>query len=432
MTEMASRTSRNIATAPTQLFLTSSERPQDDEHTNESIYNRIMKLKSPFAWASLVLGLIHTAWAHPIITKQPTNEVAEAGDTVTFSALADGTAPLYYQWLFRDEILPNRTNANLYLRNIQLTNAGDYKVVVTNIAGSTTSQVATLTAVPPTIIRTSGTNILLVIADDYGTDSLSLYNTNATALLPSTPNINSLCNSGVLFRNAYGYPTCSPSRSCLMTGRYGFRTGIGLAINGPMDVCLQANELTIPKILTANPQLGYCLAGIGKWHLGEQATDPNARGGWPHFSGSLSLGVADYFRWEKTVNGAKTISTNYATTDNVNDALTWIREQGTTNWFLWLAFNAPHTPLHKPPNHLHSSEALPADQNSIGQKPRPYYEAMVEAMDTELGRLLSKIDRSNTVVIFIGDNGTPVDVVQRLTPLRKRSSRLMKAASACR
>jgi arylsulfatase A-like enzyme len=349
-----------------------------------------------------------TVLVPPVITAQPTNQIAEVGDTVTFNALAVGTAPLSYQWLFQDGTVPNQTKTNLYLRTVQLTNAGAYKFVVTNIAGSTTSQVATLTILPPVITRTSGTNILFVIADDYGTDSLSLYNTNARASLPPTPNINSLYDSGVLFRNAYAYPTCAPTRSCLMTGRSGFRTGIGFTIGGG----LQANELTIPEILTAHPQLGYRYASIGKWHLGAQPTDPNVRGGWPHFSGSIPLGVEDYFRWSKTVNGATTITTNYATTDNVNDALAWIQRQGTTNWFLWLAFNAPHTPFHKPPNYLHSYEALPGDQNSINQNPRPYFEAMTEAMDTELGRLLSHIDRSNTVVIFIGDNGTTGEVVQ--------------------
>ena len=351
------------------------------------------------------------------LTAQPTNQIADVGATATFSALAAGTAPLFYQWRFQDGNLPNRTNAKLYLRNLQLTNAGAYTVVVTNIAGSITSQVATLTVSPAVFTRTSGTNILFVIADDYGTDGNSLYNTNARASLPRTPNINSLYDSGVLFRNAYAYSTCSPSRSCLMTGRHGFRTGIGSALGPLSDVALQANELTIPEILTAHPQLGYRHASIGKWHLGEQPTDPNVHGGWAHFSGSLHGGLDDsvghdYFQWSKTVNGATTINTNYATTDNVNDALSWIQRQGTTNWFLWLAFNAPHDPFHKPPNYLHSYEALPADQNSIDQNPRPYFEAMTEAMDTELGRLFSHIDRSNTVVIFIGDNGTPSDVIQ--------------------
>src|SRR3954464_11993486 len=109
-------------------------------------------------------------------------------------------------------------------------------------------------------------NILLVIADDYGTDSNSLYNTNSKASLPPTPNINSLYTNGVLFRNAYAYPSCSATRAALLTGRYGFRTGWGLAIDTTDTTVLLGNEPTLPKILTANPQLGYRHASIGKWH----------------------------------------------------------------------------------------------------------------------------------------------------------------------
>jgi arylsulfatase A-like enzyme len=348
----------------------------------------------------------------PTITTSPTNQIAEVGDIVTLSVRVAGTAPLSYQWFFNDAALVGKTNTNLYLRNVQLTNAGAYTMVATNIAGSTTSQVATLKVVPAIFPKPSGTNILLVIADDYGADSNSLYNTNASASLPPTPNINSLYDSGVLFRNAYACPSCSPTRSCLITGRYGFRTGIGYAIDEPYYPALQANELTIPKILTAHPQLGYRHASIGKWHLGEQPIAPNVVGGWAHFSGSLPWGVDDYFRWPKTVDGVTTLNTSYATTDNVNDALTWIKAQGTNSWFLWLAFNAPHAPYHKPPNYLHSYETLPIDQNYIDQHPRPYFEAMTEAMDTEFGRLLGHLDRSNTVIIFIGDNGSEGEVIQ--------------------
>jgi len=255
-------------------------------------------------------------------------------------------------------------------------------------------------------------NILLVIADDYGIDSNSLYNTNTRASLPPTPNINALHDSGVLFRNACSYPTCSPTRSSILTGRYGFRTGIGFPVMQAYDIALPGNELTIPKILTANPQLGYRHANIGKWHLGFGGTDPNVLGGWGHFSGSLAGGVNNYTQWPKVVNGVSTTSTNYATTDAVNDSIAWIQQQGTNNWFLWLAFNAPHDPFHKPPNDLHSYDALSASQTAVEQNPRPYYEAMAEAMDTEFGRLLKSIDRSNTVIIFVGDNGTPQGVVQ--------------------
>src|SRR3954470_5335490 len=83
------------------------------------------------------------------------------------------------------------------------------------------------------------TNILLIIADDYGADSSSLYNsTNNGARLPPTPNIVALAQSGVLFRNGYANPVCSPTRACLITGRYCFRTGVGDAIAGPTSPTL--------------------------------------------------------------------------------------------------------------------------------------------------------------------------------------------------
>src|SRR4051794_13703782 len=89
-------------------------------------------------------------------------------------------------------------------------------------------------------------NILLIIADDYGVDSSSLYNsTNTGASLPPTPNIVSLAQSGVLFRNAYANPICSPTRACLITGRYGFRTGIGDVIVGAGSAVLTSSEFTL-------------------------------------------------------------------------------------------------------------------------------------------------------------------------------------------
>src|SRR5262249_42719670 len=77
-------------------------------------------------------------------TRQPTNQIAEVGDIITFSALA-GPGPISYQWRFNDEPLPGKTNTYLYLRNVQLTNAGAYTVVARNTYGSTTSTGATLT-----------------------------------------------------------------------------------------------------------------------------------------------------------------------------------------------------------------------------------------------------------------------------------------------
>jgi arylsulfatase A-like enzyme len=254
-------------------------------------------------------------------------------------------------------------------------------------------------------------NILLIIADDLGADSLSLFNTNPAARFPPTPNINSLATNGVLFRNAYAQPTCSPSRCTMLTGRFGCRTGLGFAITPPNDPQLSGGELTLPEILTANT--AYHHACIGKWHLSFTNTTPNTLGGWSHFSGGIQGALPDYSSWPKVVDGALTPNYSvYATTDNANDAITWIAQQGTNNWFLWLAFNAGHTPLHKPPNNLHSYDSLPGTQANINANPRPYFEAMIEAMDTEMGRVLTNISLTNTTVIFLGDNGTIGQVIQ--------------------
>src|SRR6185436_9171668 len=181
----------------------------------------------------------------------------------------------------------------------------------------------------PRTFGASHPNILLIIADDYGADSSSLYNTNSSASLPPTPNIVALARSGVLFRNAYANPVCSPTRACLLTGRHGFRTGIGDVITGPGSTTLTAAEFTLPEAFAANASLGYQLAHFGKWHLNNAAASPNNIGGWPHFAGSLIGALANYTNWTKTINGVSTSGYSvYATTDLVNDAIAWIQSRG--------------------------------------------------------------------------------------------------------
>lgn len=262
--------------------------------------------------------------------------------------------------------------------------------------------------------QTPPRNILLVLADDIGTDALSIFNTNTvgTSFAP-TPHLDALAQQGVRFRNCYGYPSCSPTRSCLLTGRYGFRTGIGAAIDDPHDPYLSARDFTIAKALGANPQLGIRHAHVGKWHLSVDAPDPNVIGGWPHFSGFLAGELTSYTDWEKTVNGVTTLhNTNYATSDNTTDAIQWIQAQGTNRWFLWFAPKAAHAPLHKPPNYLHSKTNLPPQPPANGLLDKQYYQAMIEALDTEMGRLLTNINLSETMVVFLGDNGTPGETIQ--------------------
>ncbi|MFL2545814.1 MAG: sulfatase-like hydrolase/transferase [Candidatus Rariloculaceae bacterium] len=84
-------------------------------------------------------------------------------------------------------------------------------------------------------------------------------------------------------------------------------------------------------------------------------------------------------------------------------------------WFAWVAFNAPHTPFHLPPLDLHDRDALSPDQDDIDANPLPYYLAAIEAMDHEIGRLLESLspdELANTIIIYMGDNGTPGQVAQ--------------------
>ena len=257
----------------------------------------------------------------------------------------------------------------------------------------------------------AGHNVLLIIADDYGIDSQSLYNSTAGATLPPTPNINALAAAGVRFTNAYASPVCSPARACLITGRHGFRTGVGEAVTAAAGNSLTAAELTLPEVIAQNSGLGIQSACFGKWHLrigAGTANAPNSLGGWPHYAGATGgVLMSSYTNWTKVVNGASSASTTYATTDVVNDAVAWINARTAAGqpWVAWVAFNAPHTPFHVPPTALHSYGSTPGSQ-------RRQYEAMVEAMDTEIGRLLAAVNAGTTDVIFMGDNGTPGSVIQ--------------------
>lgn len=279
------------------------------------------------------------------------------------------------------------------------------------------------------LIHAQQHNVLLIIADDMGIDNHALYNSSSGVDLPNTPNIDGLKSSGVLFKNAYAHPTCSPTRASILTGRQPYHHGVSTAVSAN-DGQLMAAEFTLPRAFEASPAIGYSLAHFGKWHLTvgrSMENDPQNIGGWPYFSGSLngSLvggngGSGSYEAWTKTVNGVTGVpnaTTTYATTDTTNDTIAWINAQGSNPWFAWVAYNAPHSPFHKPPNDLHSYDERLVNWDTIPVNANitAHFNAAVEAMDTEIGRLFSTISPTvlaNTWVIFIGDNGTPPQAIQ--------------------
>lgn len=268
-----------------------------------------------------------------------------------------------------------------------------------------------------TAANAAGGNVLLLVADDLGIDASDLY--ASPPRLPTTPaaapmpKLRQLAKKGLLFGNAWATPGCSSTRATIFTGRYGFRTGVGAPLPPEADSpapILPPTEFGLPSAFVNTP---YLLAHIGKWHLSRGAGDPNDYG-WPYFAGpdpsQTSGGIKNYFRWPKTVNGVTTTSTVYNTTDVVDETIGRIRAAKAENrpYFIWAAFAAVHAPFHKPPNALHSRDSLPANGGVTYR--RAYFEAMIEALDTEIGRLLNEVDLNTTTVIFLGDNGTPAEV----------------------
>lgn len=251
-------------------------------------------------------------------------------------------------------------------------------------------------------------NILLVVGDDIGVDYVGAYAEGPA--YPPTPVLDSLAANGVLFRNAWSNPVCSPTRATILTGRYSFRTGIGKTIDGG-GIGLADAELTVPEVLGSQPSLGYQMAAFGKWHLGalNNPSAPN-QAGFPHFHGELdNLGnseeVEAYFHTTEVVDGVALGADGYNTTRIVDNALTWIHGSSGP-WFCAVFFHTPHSPLHAPPDD-HHDRLLPPGRPI--DNPVPYFQAAVQSMDHEIGRLLAGLGSAidQTMVVFVGDNGTP-------------------------
>lgn len=243
-------------------------------------------------------------------------------------------------------------------------------------------------------------NILLIIADDMGVDALNGYNIGT--VLPNTPNIDKLRETGITFTNVWAAPACAPTRAAMLTGKYGVNSGIntvpGILKTTQKSIFKEINELT---------NNAYEIAVIGKWHNGvETNIEHPILHGADDFMGVIGAGVDDYFNWSKVENHENSTSTEYTTSYFTDYATDWINKQSKP-WFMWMAHVAPHTPFHAPPSEMFTSENATTNQQK--------FMAMIEAMDYEIGRLLDSIPQNvlnNTVILFVGDNGTPGNLVQ--------------------
>ncbi len=253
-------------------------------------------------------------------------------------------------------------------------------------------------------------NILLIIADDQGLDASAQYALSSD--LPVTPTLNQLASQGIIFDNAWATPACTTTRSTMITGQYGVNSGV-LDVGDKLPV----DALTLQRFLSSDESTdNYQSAVIGKWHLSGTPVDAShpAAVGIDYFAGNLRGAISDYSEWDLTVNGETSVSTEYHTSAITDLAIDWIDDQAQP-WFMWLAYVAPHTPFHLPPTALHT-QTLSGTAADIAANPRAYYLAAIEAMDTEIGRLLgtmTEAELDNTIILYIGDNGTPGRVVDR-------------------
>ncbi len=240
-------------------------------------------------------------------------------------------------------------------------------------------------------------NILVIVGDDMGFADVGFHGCQD---IP-TPNLDALAASGVRFTNGYvSGPYCSPTRAGLLTGRYQQRFGHEFN-SGGVGGGLPVTETTLADRLKA---AGYKTGLVGKWHLGGNDAMHPQRRGFDEFFGFLG-GAHDYFDSKGVLRGTKPANEqNYLTDAFGREAVSFIERHNGQPWFLYLAFNAVHTPMQ-------ADDARLAKFAGVANKTRRTYAAMMFAMDDAIGRLRRKLaetgQEQNTLVTFISDNGGP-------------------------
>lgn len=247
-------------------------------------------------------------------------------------------------------------------------------------------------------------NILLLIQDDYGAEASSLYpDLNGDSGVVAQPNIEALAEQGLVFDNAWSNPACSMTRGTIISGLYGHRTGVTF-----VGAVLPPDTTTLFDQLNAQDK--YDSALFGKYHVGTTIEHPTQIG-LKTFKGFLGGAISDYYNWTALdVNGPAVLWSTYSTTVITDFAVDYINQHEAEHpdrpWFVYQAYNGSHAPFQVPPRNLHTldvgGQAPSTVDNSINN-----YKAIIQATDTEIGRLLAEVDLDETTVIFIGDNGTP-------------------------
>ena len=286
--------------------------------------------------------------------------------------------------------------------------------------------VLALVLIPLTLLHAADSpaprpNILVILADDLGYADVGF---NGCKDIP-TPNLDRLAKQGVRCTSGYvTHPFCSPSRAGLLIGRYQQRFGHE---NNPTWLPestvagLPVSQATLPQVLKT---AGYLTGCVGKWHLGAHPQFHPNRCGFDEYFGLLGgghlylpgdKGSVEY-RIPMDRNGQSEPLTEYLTTVLGREGASFVTRHKGRPWFLYLAFNAPHTPLQV-------TDPLMERVKHITDETRRGYAGLVVGLDDAVGVVLNALQESgqveNTLVFFLSDNGGPVSVTHSdNTPLR--------------
>lgn len=261
---------------------------------------------------------------------------------------------------------------------------------------------ALVVALDPARAAEKKPNILFIVADDLGWKDVGFHGSDIR-----TPNLDMLAANGARLEQYYAEPMCTPTRACLMTGRYPLRYGLQTGvIPSAHTYGLPTDEWLLPQALKA---AGYATAIIGKWHLGhaDKMYWPRQRG-FDYQYGPL-IGEIDYFThqqhgvvdWYR--NNVRVNEQGYSTTLLGNEAVKLIGAHNPASpLYLYLAFNAAHTPYQAPPEYLDKYK-------QVSDPSRRAYAGSITAMDEQIGRVLGALDQkgmgTNTLIVFMSDNG---------------------------
>ncbi|MBL8175266.1 MAG: arylsulfatase [Bryobacterales bacterium] len=238
-------------------------------------------------------------------------------------------------------------------------------------------------------------NIVLILTDDQGWWDIAAHGNRFVR----TPHMDRLAAEGVSFERFYVCPVCAPTRAELMTGRYYLRTGVYNTRFG--GDTLDARETTLPQVLQ---RAGYRTGIFGKWHLGRYAAQHPIHRGFDETLIFTQGHTERYFYPDQLEHNRKPIAARGYVTDVLTDAaIQFVKQSGGRPFFLYLPYNAPHSPNYVPSRYTerYMKMGVPIGDAEIY--------GMVERVDENIGRLLEVLDkeglRGNTIVLFLSDNG---------------------------